>query len=96
MLKCQYQSKNIKDQWQGFEGRSWERTIIEQCTQMESLLDKIPSLSHSLEQIIRDAYPYALKLTIRESHLSKERFPSEYPYSAEQLLDNDFYPEATD
>ena len=92
LLKWQYQRQTLKEQWQGFDGQSWEKTIIEQRTQLESLLDKMPSLHPSLEPIVQDAYPYALKWVIRETRLSKEIFPSHCPYSVNQLLDHDFYP----
>lgn len=84
----------LKDQWQGFDRQSWAQTIIEQRIQLESLLDNMPSLYHSFEQIIETAYPYALKLVIRETKLSKTTFPTNCPYSMEQLLDGDFYPTA--
>jgi len=86
LLKWNLQS-SLKEHWQG-----WEKTIIEQRTQLESLLDKMPSLHPSLEPIVQDAYPYALKWVIRETRLSKETFPSHCPYSVNQLLDHDFYP----
>ena len=86
LLKWNLQS-SLKEHWQ-----SWEKTIIEQRTQLESLLDKMPSLHPSLEPIVQDAYPYALKWVIRETRLSKETFPSHCPYSVNQLLDHDFYP----
>jgi Domain of unknown function DUF29 len=86
LLKWNLQS-SLKEHWQG-----WEKTIIEQRTQLESLLDKMPSLHSSLEPIMQDAYPYALKWVIRETRLSKETFPSHCPYSVNQLLDHDFYP----
>jgi len=86
LLKWNLQS-SLKEHWQ-----SWEKTIIEQRTQLESLLDKMPSLHSSLEPIMHDAYPYALKWVIRETRLSKETFPSHCPYSVNQLLDHDFYP----
>ena len=78
---------SLKEHWQ-----SWEKTIIEQRTQLESLLDKMPSLHSSLEPIMQDAYPYALKWVIRETKLPKETFPSHCPYSVNQLLEHDFYP----
>jgi len=86
LLKWNLQS-SLKEHWQ-----SWEKTIIEQRTQLESLLDKMPSLHPSLEPIVQDAYPYALKWVIRETRLSKETFPTHCPYSVNQLLDHDFYP----
>jgi uncharacterized protein (DUF3084 family) len=92
LLKGQFQLQYLKEQWQGFEGQSWQSTIIEQRTQLESLLDKIPNLKNSFQQMIDQSYPYALKLATKETRLPKETFPKICPYTVEQLLDDDFYP----
>jgi hypothetical protein len=92
LLKWQFQLRDLKERWQGFEGQSWQSTIIEQRTQLESLFDKVPNLKNSLEPVIHQAYPYALKLATKETQLPRDTFPKSCPYTAEQLLDDDFYP----
>lgn len=92
LLKWQYQLNQLKEQWQGFEGQSWQRTVIEQRTQLERILNKMPSLKKSIEQIARESYPYALKLASKETKLPIKTFPIACPYSVEQLLDEDFFP----
>ena len=94
LLKWQFQLQCLKEQWRGFEGQSWQNTIIEQRTQLESLLDKIPNLRNFFPQMIDQSYPYALKLATKETKLAKETFPKVCPYTVEQLLDDDFYPTA--
>jgi hypothetical protein len=34
LLKWQFQLQDLKERWQGFEGQSWQSTIIEQRTQL--------------------------------------------------------------
>lgn len=92
LLKWQFQWQQLKNRWQEFDGQSWRNTIIEQRTQLESLLNKVPSLNHLYPHLIAESYPYALKLAIKETKLPKETFPSICPYTIEQLLDEDFYP----
>jgi hypothetical protein len=92
LLKWQYQLNQLKEQWQGFEGQSWQRTVIEQRTQLERILGKTPSLKKSLIQVIKESYPYALKLATKETKLPIKTFPIACPYLIEQLLDEDFFP----
>ena len=40
-----------------------------------------------------EAYPDAVDLASRETLLNLEAFPPSCPYSEEQILDYDFYPE---
>jgi hypothetical protein len=93
LLKWQFQLATLETQWQDFEGKSWRKTIIEQRTQLLYLLKKVPSLKQKLPHAITEAYSEAAMLAVKESKLSQAIFPTDCPYTIEQLLDDDFYPE---
>ncbi|BAP55360.1 hypothetical protein THII_1063 [Thioploca ingrica] len=95
LLKWQFQLATLETQWQDFEGKSWRKTIIEQRTQLLYLLKKVPSLKQKLQNAVTEAYLEAVMLVVKESKLSKSIFPIDCPYTIEQLLDDDFYPENT-
>jgi len=86
LLKWQYQS----DKRSG----SWEGSIIEQRYRIDRQLAGSPSLNPHLLVTMLKAYPAALKLAIKETRLAPSIFPESCPYSMEQLLDEDFFPES--
>jgi hypothetical protein len=92
LLKWQYQLDTLAEQWRAFEGKSWRKTIIEQRTQLDFLLGKVPSLKASLELARAEAYPAARRLAIKETGMPPESFPETCPYSANEQLDEDFLP----
>lgn len=93
LLKWQYQYQQLQEQWKIFTGGSWRGSIIEQRTKMIKLLKQNPSLKKELNHAIANAYPDALEIAINETDLSESTFPKVCPYSVEQLLDKQFYPE---
>lgn len=93
LLKWQYQYKQLPNQWVTFTGGSWRGTITEQRTKIAKLLKQSPSLTSKLPEAILDAYPDVLKVAVSETGLPKSTFPHSCPYTIEQLLDEDFYPE---
>jgi len=93
LLKWQFQLKQLNERWQEFDGRSWRRSIIEQRYRLYKQLKTIPSLKSCLQEAIIEAYPDAIKIAVKETQLPKSTFPSECPYTLEQLLDEDFLPE---
>jgi hypothetical protein len=93
LLKWQYQYKQLQDQWVAFTGGSWRGTITEQRTKLAKLLKQSPSLKGKLSEAILDAYPDALKVAVSETSFPKSTFPNSCPYTIEQLLDEDFYPD---
>jgi hypothetical protein len=96
LLKWQFQLKRLSEKWQEFDGRSWQQSIIEQRSQIHKLLKNIPSLKRYTQNAVIEAYPYALKIAIKETQLPSSTFPDDCPYTIEQLLDDDFYPEPQD
>jgi hypothetical protein len=94
LLKWQFQFKQLSEKWQEFDGRSWKRSIIEQRDQVESQLQMSPSLKPYFDDAIQKAYSRAVKIAAKETKLPVKTFPTICPYSIEQLLDDDFYPES--
>ena len=92
LLKWEYQYHALSERWREFRGESWRDTIVEQRKQLAVLLRQSPGLKSLLPETIRSAYPDALDLASRETRLQPETFPARCPYSAEQLLGDDFFP----
>lgn len=84
LLKWQYQVE--------LRSRSWNATIYEQRSQIEELLDRSPSLKHYLPEKIPKAYRKAVKLAAKETGLNEAIFPTECPYTLEQILGEEYYP----
>ena len=93
LLKWQFQYQQLSDKWREFDGRSWRSTIIEQRTRIAKRLRKSPGLKTNLPEILLEAYEDALELAIKETRLPAATFPSECPYTFEQLLNDEFYPQ---
>jgi len=93
LLKWEYQLNQLQERWEAFTGKSWKDTIIEQRYHLVDLLEENPSFERFLADTIVTAHPKALKIAIKETGLPKSVFPNECPYTIEQLLDEDFYPE---
>jgi len=93
LLKWQFQLATLTARWKEFEAKSWRNTIIEQRAQLLFLLKKVPSLNASLQVAMTDAYTEARRLASRETNFAAETFPADCPYSVEQILDEDFYPQ---
>ena len=85
LLKWQFQS--------GYRGNSWLYTIEEQRFMLIDLLQDNPSLSHRLPEAMQRSYKYALTSAARETGLPKNTFPEKCPWSFEQAIDEEFWPE---
>lgn len=85
LLKWKFQSER--------QGRSWKLTIEEQRRKIERRLKKSPSLKHKLPDILEDAYGDAVIGAERETNIRRNVFPDNCPWTLEQLMNPDFYPE---
>jgi Domain of unknown function DUF29 len=94
LLKWQFQLQQLSERWKEFDGRSWQRSIIEQRSEIADQLENIPSLKNNLNELVALAYPKAVKLSMKETKLPSSTFPHDCPYTIEQLLNDDFYPES--
>ncbi|MDD5034519.1 MAG: DUF29 domain-containing protein [Methylococcaceae bacterium] len=87
LLKYQFQPER--------RGKSWKLTMIHQRTAIERLLKQSPSLKRLLEDQseILDIYQKAVREAVLETDLGRENFPLECPYTIEEILNDEFWPE---
>jgi hypothetical protein len=85
LLKWQFQPE--------LRGNSWRNTIDVQRFDVKELLEENPSLVAKLNERMERAYSKSLLLAVRETGLSKQLFPLHCPFTAEQLLSEDYWPE---
>ena len=74
-------------------GNSWRNTIDVQRFDIKELLEDNPSLAAGLNERMEKAYRKSVMLAVRETGLSKMAFPVACPFSTEQLLSEEFWPE---
>lgn len=84
LLECEFQPER--------KSLSWIGTIDEQRSQIVSLLEDCPSLNRLFEDELHKRYRNAVVRAAHMTGLAKNVFPSELPYTREQLLDWDFIP----
>ena len=96
LLKWHIQLPMMKTQlrYQDYDGKSWRTTIIEQRTRIAYSLENMPSLKSKMSAAVTKIYPKAVAFAVKETQLPQKYFPAECPYTIEQLLDDDFYPES--
>ena len=78
LLKTEFQPDKLSP--------SWTATIKEQRLRIDRLLTKMPSLKARLEESISDAYAIAVTFASAETRIVEEDFPSECPYTVDQIL----------
>ena len=66
--------------------RSWVTTIIEQQSEIRSIIELIPSLGRQAETIAALAYPDAVRRAARETGLPASCFPAASPWTVEAAL----------
>lgn len=86
LLKHQHQPER--------QGSSWQRTITEQRARIRRRLKKTPSLKGCLSDTDwwLDAWGDAVELAARESGLDTTHFPLACPWTAAEILDDDWLP----
>jgi hypothetical protein len=73
---------------------SWRLTMEEQRRQLVRHLRDNPSLKAKLPEALEDAYGDAILSATRETGLDRTTFPTVCPWTFEQIMDVDFWPEA--
>jgi len=96
LLKWQFQLRQLSNYRESWQGGSWQTTIVEQRFQIIDQLEESPSLKRQLLESAIKAYPKAVELAVKETGLAKSTFPNKCPYTIEQLLDENFYPDPQD
>ncbi len=87
LLKWQFQP--------GLRGNSWRNTIREQRIRLASHMRDNPSLKAALDEVIVDSYQIARLRSQSETGLDEATFPLDCPWSFEQMMAEDFWPEQT-
>jgi hypothetical protein len=75
------------------QGPSWRTTIRNQRLEIADHLDDNPSLKSLLTETTVRAYRRAIGEAGLETGLPEETFPTECPWSFDQIMDADFWPE---
>ena len=78
LLKVQFQPERLT--------QSRVMTIIEQQSEIRSIIESIPSLGRQAETIAAVSYPDAVRRAARETGLPPERFPAECPWTVTASL----------
>jgi hypothetical protein len=85
LLKWQFQP-NMRS-------HSWIYTIEEQRKQARIHQKDNPGLKSKLDEIITDSYDVAISKATRETGFNKKTFPTECPYTFDQIMDDQYYPQ---
>ena len=87
LLKWQFQPTH--------RGASWQKTIKVQRTQVNRRIQKTPSLKHTLQDAEwwDDAWGDATTQASKETGIDVLKFPEICPWTPDQILDEEFFPE---
>jgi len=85
LLKWQYQPT--------YRGPSWEVTISNQRSALSRHMKDNPSLKPKVPEAIEDAYPDARRTAYAETGLPEDTFSAVCPWTFEQMMDTNFWPE---
>jgi Domain of unknown function DUF29 len=77
----------------GMRGNSWRRTIREQRDSLADIIESSPSLRSYLLKAVHTAYVGATVAASEETGLAIGIFPEENPFSPDEMLDLEFFPE---
>ncbi|MDQ2695943.1 MAG: DUF29 domain-containing protein [Pseudomonadota bacterium] len=90
LLKWRFQPERLQRH-----GKSWRATIKEQRLRVKKRLAASPSLRHGIEDSFAEAYRYAVLRVVKETPLEEAALPAQCPFTLEQTLDENFWPEQT-
>lgn len=74
-------------------GHSWYDTIEEQRRELRLLLEDSPSLRRQVSDLIQQHYAHTRQKAAKQTKLILTTFPPTCPWSDEQVLDEDFWPD---
>lgn len=72
---------------------SWQQSIRNGRIEIQELLHDSPSLAGQVSQILDETYPAARADAVDETGLTEDTFPLQCPFTAEQLVDAQFWAE---
>lgn len=85
LLKWRYQPEQRSGSWRG--------TIVEQRLKLIELLEDNPGLKPQQAQAFASSYRNARELAAAETGLPVETFPEDSPFSLEEAMSKDFWPD---
>jgi len=85
LLKWQFQPK--------LKGASWELTIGEQREKIVDLISDNPSLKSKIGDCVERGYKYGKRAAMKETGIDQSTFPTHCPWTFEQAMDMDFWPD---
>lgn len=85
LLKWQYQPNK--------RSRSWQSSIFEHRRRLHKAFKNSPSLKLFFADILAECYQYGRKKASIETGLSLSVFPAESPFTMDEILDEDFFPD---
>ena len=85
LLKWQHQP--------AFRSRSWQLTVKAQRLSLGEHLNENPSLKSRIDQAMVDAYRRATIEAERKTGLAAETFPETCPFTFDQAINDDFWPD---
>jgi len=74
-------------------GRIWQLTLEEQRDNCLDVMEDNPGLKNQLDTLTSRAYARAKTTASKETGLDKTTFPPVCPWSYEQMMDTDFFPD---
>lgn len=77
----------------GRRGSSWKRSIRDQRSELDDIIETSPSLRRYLQEQVTRRYLGATLEAAEETGLAIGLFPEECPFTVEQVFDPDFFPE---
>jgi hypothetical protein len=78
----------------GQRSSSWIASINDSRLQLEGIFEQSPSLHRFASESFGSVYPRARRFAAKETGLAQTAFPAECPYSFDQLMDLDFFPDS--
>jgi Domain of unknown function DUF29 len=82
--------------WQvqpGLRGASWRKMLRTQRREIRKLLDQSPSLRRLVPELVREAFPDAVKDAVDETGLPPDKFPATCPYASDDVLREEYLPD---
>ena len=76
-----------------FRSRSWQLSVAEQRYRVVRHLKENPGLKAQLDAVMADAFHLALIEAEKETGLPGRSFPATCPWSYDQVVSDDFWPE---
>ena len=77
----------------GSRGNSWRLAIEEQRYKVADHIEDNPSLNAMRDEALATAYRYARVEAERETGLARDVFPTECPWTYDEIIDETFWPE---